>query len=58
MTAPKPQLRVTCDSISPQYKVTALKAAQEMPINGKLEEKSDFIWKKLKKEHPNFEWGV
>ncbi len=56
MTAPK--IRVLIDNISPQIKATALKAAQEMPINRTLQEKSEFIWDELDKEHPNFEWGV
>jgi hypothetical protein len=58
MTAPKPEIRVLLDNISPQHKATALKAAQEMPINGTLEEKSEFIWDELVIEHPDFEWGV
>ncbi len=45
MTAPKREIRVSADEISPQYKATALKAAQEMPINGTLQENTGFICK-------------
>ncbi len=45
MTALNTEIRVEIDLISPQYKATALKAAQEMPIfTGKLQEKSRYIW--------------
>jgi hypothetical protein len=58
MTALKPEISVITDQVSPQYKATALKLAQEMPLNGTLKEKSKFIFDQLVKEHPNFEWGV
>ncbi len=58
MFAQKLEIEVSIDKISPQYKGTALKAAQEMPINGTVEEKTNFIYDELKKEHPNFNWGV
>ena len=44
MTALKPEISVTTDQVSPQHKATALKAAQEMPLNGTLKEKSKLIF--------------
>ena len=41
-----------------KYKQTAITAAEEMPQKCSLKEQSEFVYEKLKEEHPELAWGV
>ena len=45
------------DHILPEYKVTALKAAEEMPIHVSHKDQSNFIYHYMEKAHPGIAWG-
>lgn len=57
MKCTKPPVVIT-DHISAAFKITALKAAEEMPADGTLEVKSKYVGEKMKAMHPEVAWGL
>jgi hypothetical protein len=51
-------ISVSTDKVFPVYKVTAVKAAEDMPAEGSLNSQSKFVYDKLRAAHPEIAWVV
>ena len=52
------QLEILADIIDEEFKRSAIKAAQEMPKQGELNDRCKFVYDTMKRVHPNIAWGV
>ena len=57
MTSTSKKIKLVTDEISPNFKATALKVAQEINLNGTRLEQSKQIYSEMKKAHPEIAWG-
>ena len=57
MTSNNKKIKEYDDYMTPAYKATALKAAEEVDQTKSLSEQSKYIYDKLDEAHPEIEWG-
>jgi hypothetical protein len=51
-------IKVGTDAISAAYKATTIKAAEDMPAEGTLGQRSIYVYDQLEAAHPEVVWGV